>query len=88
MVTDIREPFESYTDLKIWPNPVSDVLHLKSEQEAIERIQILDTNGKLVYQEENETTSSSIDLSRISKGIYYLTYVMDNKHYRTPIVKQ
>ena|SRR5688572_2301045 len=70
----------SSTDLRIFPNPVSNTLYFESSKENLfKQIFIYDKLGKCVLTTVNN--QSSIDLTSITKGIY--TIRTDNKNIRS-----
>jgi hypothetical protein len=54
--------------IKIYPNPVFDVLKLETKQK-IHRISILNCLGEIVKQ---QSLAESVDLSNLERGIYFL----------------
>jgi hypothetical protein len=58
------------SNIKIYPNPVSDQLFISSENTVIERIVVYSIYGKMVLETANE--NNSIDASTLSKGIYFI----------------
>lgn len=68
-------PVLSTPDLKksastIYPNPVNDILFIKSEEKAISFI-VTDLNGRIVKLLES-SVSNHIDMSTLESGIYFL----------------
>ncbi len=55
----------------IFPNPVSDKLHIKSPEIPIEKVRIFDLNGKLIKEEKLD--HNQIKVSHLQKGIYILS---------------
>lgn len=70
---------ESQNDFEIYPNPVSDVLNITAKGE-IGNIKIFNLTGSLVKETKKET---SIDVSEISNGNYFIMVIVDGK----PMVK-
>lgn len=64
----------------IYPNPAKNVLFIeKSEENYPTEIEIFDVNGKLVLQQETEKISQNkIDISKLSKGLYFVTIKNDS----------
>ena len=58
----------------IYPNPAQNILNINTNQ-PIENISITDINGRLVLKQDY---SSTIDISNISKGIYFLSLRLKN----------
>lgn len=68
-----KEP-DNYPSLRIYPNPVSEMLHveLKLLNEKAE-ILIYDILGREVIQHSTFNSFNSIDVSGLEKGIYFIT---------------
>jgi len=62
-------PEETDTDLILFPNPANNLINIQAESE-IERIEILDINGKVVMQKSGNNTK--IDITNLSAGIYVM----------------
>jgi hypothetical protein len=58
------------SSVKIYPNPVDDVLHISSGNDAALKITITDINGTIVMAVPHD--ERSIDVSRLPSGIYFL----------------
>jgi len=58
------------SNIKLYPNPVSDRLFISSENTVVEKIIVYSINGKILFEIVNET--NSIDVSTLSKGIYFI----------------
>ncbi|MFT5103084.1 MAG: choice-of-anchor B domain-containing protein [Candidatus Latescibacterota bacterium] len=59
--------------LALYPNPTSDILYIASENQRINSIVVYDILGKK-YLSNNQINSenTSIDLSRLSRGVYFI----------------
>ncbi len=62
----------------VYPNPVIDVLNIKSSKAKINSVIIYDTKGVAVFR-SGKTIPSEINLTSIKKGIYIINIVTDNK---------
>ena len=58
--------------VKIWPNPVKDILHIKMMQHDGVIINLFSTKPMLVYQKEVTSDYHEIDVTRYSSGSYIL----------------
>jgi hypothetical protein len=58
-------------ELKVYPNPTSDLLYIDSELE-LSNIKIVNMLGQMVYSEELNNQKSSISLSQLNSGTYLL----------------
>lgn len=65
-------PIETYDEnakIFIYPNPTSDKLNMSSETEQLVLVGIFTLNGQKLMQQQM-STSESIDVSSLAKGIY------------------
>ena len=62
----------------IYPNPVNDVLYIRSGMDVIKRLVVTDVNGKVLIERTNLDAAEIInfDVSSLQRGIYML-YVED-----------
>lgn len=78
--------FESL-DFKLYPNPVKDVLNIKTNQSnAGIVLEIYDLLGKKVLDERIE--NSSIDISSLKNGIYLVKLITNNTSVTKKIIKE
>lgn len=61
--------YKTHADISIYPNPTSEILHIKGDN--IDKIEIYNLNGIKVL----ETTSSTLDVSKLSTGIYSIQMI-------------
>ncbi len=62
----------SQKDISVYPNPVNDLLNIKSEV-ALEKLEIFNINGKLIFEKQlNQQLDVVSNLSFLSSGIYFL----------------
>ena len=59
---------ETLPIIKVYPNPVSEKLSIKSKSEVL-ALKLYNLNGNLILSNSNKKT---IDISKLSKGIYFL----------------
>ncbi len=72
---------------RIFPNPTTDILQIESSIEnKIQSIRVINVNGKLITNILNP--GSSIDLSSLSKGIYFVKIIAKQGVSQTKIVKK
>lgn len=64
----------------IYPNPVSQNLHIVSEQTGIEQIQIYSTDGRLLDQHKFAIAqyTANIDVTKLPIGVYVLQVLLEN----------
>jgi hypothetical protein len=69
------ENFNSINDIVVYPNPSSGIFTIsKNSAIQISKIKIFDTNAKMLKEIDTERfdTDNTIDVSELSKGIYFM----------------
>lgn len=85
--TNATQAFEK-EPIKFYPNPVSNLLTIKSEQ-TINRIAVTDISGKIVSVIENAAiTNNSIQMTDLEKGLYIITVYTENSTENFKVFKQ
>jgi hypothetical protein len=76
VVTAIEENIDLAVNIKVYPNPASDVVNISFEEplEGEINVSILDSQGKLVKKDmiEAAITEKQINLQELPAGVYYL----------------
>jgi len=67
----------------VYPNPTRNIITIETRLEV--EIEIYDMVGRLLIKEEN---TKRLDLSNLSKGLYNLSIIYNNKRYSKQIIKQ
>lgn len=75
------EENEMEITMDIYPNPTHDFVHLEFPENIPEgNIEIRDLTGRLVYSEKLTTTSTEIDVSSLSKGMYMIHFRSEEQY--------
>jgi len=69
--------FFAPNDLSIYPNPVNDILNIKSDLNLIENVKIYDVKGGLLYENSNKNKEINVNVSDFSNGIYFVKITID-----------
>ncbi len=76
----------SKDDIQFYPNPVGDILNITNNSNSkIKNIAIYNMLGKKVFYKPNP--NHNINVKKISKGIYMLTFEVENKMYKSKLIK-
>lgn len=65
-------------EIKIYPNPATDVLYIESAL-PLQNLIMRDGSGKHVKEEVMQSALMELDLKNLSSGIYYLNYDVNGK---------
>lgn len=74
-----------FNDLRIYPNPVIDQLHIHALSTDIFEIKISDLNGSILYKSNHVLSQTSIDVSFLQPGIYFIE--IGNEQQRSKLYK-
>ncbi|MCB9336371.1 MAG: lamin tail domain-containing protein [Flavobacteriales bacterium] len=78
----------AYDNLSIYPNPVNDVLNIKFENVEKVQVQLFSTQGKLISTKVEETKLTSINMTYLERGVYYLHITIGDKLIVKKVIKQ
>ena len=68
-------------EFKVYPNPSSDVFNIQRQNSNEMKISVYDVTGKLIFKDDNILKEYySLNLSNVSKGLYFLKITEGNKH--------
>ncbi|WP_439131369.1 endonuclease [Polaribacter sp.] len=74
-------------NIQIYPNPASNMLRVQnSSNQKICKLKIVDVLGKEVLFLQNST--NEINIQHLSKGIYFIKFVVKNKNYSSKFIKK
>ncbi len=74
----------SETDIKVYPNPITKNLHIKTTEE-LKSIELYNTNGQLILKTQK---TSNISVSQLPKGIYIIKINTEKGVFSSKIIKQ
>jgi len=78
-------------NILIYPNPTKGLLRVEINGNVENKpisLQVYDMNGKVLLQESNVVSSTTIDLSNHAPGIYILSLVSDTEKNEWKIIKE
>lgn len=71
-----NETFTDATSFSVYPNPVSSVLNIETSS-IIKSLSIVDINGRIVFETENDSQATTINTEMFSSGMYLLKVTTD-----------
>ena len=89
LVQDVGiEDFE-LNPLKVFPNPSNGQFSIQLDGvNGRFNISILDQAGRIVMEDQQATTSTQVDLTHLSIGLYVIEVTIDNKTFQQQLIKQ
>lgn len=76
------------TSLSVYPNPANDVINVSNATNAIEKVVITDMNGRVVKSVVLGVNEAQINISDLSKGVYFLQATSNGASVTEKIVKK
>ena len=80
--------YNSIVDIKIFPNPTSNILNLKIENQQIQSVKVFSLFGKEVKRFSNKTAIKNINISNLTPGVYLLQISTNLGQYSKKIMKK
>ncbi|TXD83661.1 T9SS type A sorting domain-containing protein [Subsaximicrobium wynnwilliamsii] len=71
------------TGFKVYPNPVSNILFVKSPASESYSLRLSNALGQVVSTKKGELPSMSLDVTNLSKGLYFLNIDSENGNSKT-----
>ncbi len=68
----------------VYPNPASNSVSLNGDLNGVERIKMVDMNGRVLTE---ESASSQIDISSLERGTYFIRLIRNNKVEQQKFIK-
>ena len=62
----------TFSSIKFYPNPVSNYLTIENPSSGNIQLQVINQLGQIVLKQNKNTSLTSIDVSNLSKGLYFL----------------
>ena len=77
----------SQSGIKVYPNPVKDVLTIESGS-GMKQVQIFNVTGQLVLSQQTDSKTITVNTSSLKSGVYFLKVTTDNASFDKKIVVQ
>jgi len=93
IVTATTSVIPSKDNIKLYPNPVQDLLHIDIPQGQLQSITLYDSQGRLIRSISYETALQappyqySIPLTDLAQGLYFCKIAISGIHYHHKILK-
>lgn len=77
------------SNISIFPNPTADIFNLVSNTSTFENVKVTDLNGRTVKNiNVNSLSSTEVNISDLTSGMYFVTVQTDNGSGSTKIIKK
>src|SRR5690606_128877 len=71
------------TEVNIWPNPVTDNLFVQAPSSKYFDLKLINSLGQVVLTQINNSATAELNMSSLSRGLYILNVVDENKNSHT-----
>lgn len=74
--------YDKENEITIFPNPTSDIIHVKLSESISKtptQVKLYSLDGKEVFTQNINSTSNTLNISYLPKGIYFITLSNDDK---------
>lgn len=76
----IMSSAQTQTEVSIYPNPVTDVINIKTGvHEGAAMVKIISESGQVVWSEFKDEATFSLNLEHYPKGVYYVQISVNDK---------
>ena len=73
-------------ELSIHPNPTNNIININSPNEKLNKIELYNSNGLLVFTKQNNL--ETIDINKLASGIYFMTLTSKNSKKTIKVMKK
>ncbi|MDF2447501.1 MAG: hypothetical protein K0R26_5 [Bacteroidota bacterium] len=87
MNTDLKESY-SQTNIILSPNPTKGILNIKSDLKKNFKIEVIDVFGKVLLSEECKNFDTSLNVTSLPQGIYFLKLISENINTTRKFIKE
>lgn len=74
--------------ISIYPNPVDNILYIETNFDGSKHIQITDCLSRRVVELDSEETTTTVDVSDLTTGVYVITIITDESAYTSRFIKK
>ena len=78
---------QSLDKLQLFPNPVGDILYLKSRT-PLEKVSIYNILGQLIFKKDMDVMNTQLDISHFASGQYLIKATVNGKTDIYKFIKQ
>ena len=79
---------KNLSSISFYPNPAKDILSISTTENINFTLIITDLNGKIILTKSDVTNGTTISLSKIEAGSYFLTFSSENQKVVQRFIKQ
>lgn len=84
--TSLREM--SNLEISVFPNPTTGNVNISFQDNFEGNISIISLNGQILFEEKINSNFIKIDLSKFSKGMYFVNGISNNKSFKKILIKK
>ncbi len=62
-------------DVRLYPNPTTNILNIELNRQVAEQIRVTDINGKVIQEISSNEIGKTIDISMLNNGVYFINII-------------
>ena len=66
---------KSQPEIQFYPNPATDIVHIKSSRKILNKVQLLNISGQVVFEKPSASNYVTLNVARINPGIYIVRVI-------------
>ncbi|HEX7414157.1 MAG TPA: PKD domain-containing protein [Bacteroidia bacterium] len=81
--TGIENVASGSTQVKVYPNPATNLIILESDNAVIDQVEVINLIGEILYKDSPKAIKVNINLERLVEGMYLIRYSVNNSYITT-----
>src|SRR5690554_7439482 len=76
-----------FAGVKIYPNPVKEVLHISNENGTLQSVEVVSATGSIVYSSTISSSNFTVNTAQLNAGVYFVNVRTENSAKTFKVIK-
>jgi uncharacterized protein (TIGR02145 family) len=85
---NIDDNMEHMNNIRIWPNPFSDIVYCNHQGNGLIEIRIFDATGKCLFEMNTDSEQCEMNLQHLNDGVYLIQIISQNTSTKNILIKK